>query len=550
MSFGEVAPLASGGVFRSDRTPLSSRYSPEVRLDSFLESRKSAERETFSESRTLATLLHLLRNDKPLPEPLREISKPALSSILQLRLFGPTDSVLEARLDRYMKPMVEIGGFHGTIFFAKKGVACVRKAYGKADVTRGVDNTTTTRFQIASLTKAFTATAIMVLQEGTSSFPAEHADPTQQRLSVEDTIDKWLPGYPRGDEITIAQLMRHTSGVHNATGSSDWDDTVESSLDAVIDQFKDRPMEFEPGEQHKYNNFGYILLTKIIEVASGQKYGGFLQESVLGPLGMHNTDVVSYEETDLAVGHVVPDEEVEPSPTRAHMSCVQGGGCLGSTIEDMFLWDRELQRIYADPTYSGILSQESLAAMFEAGKEPDFRSGDPSSYGFGWHHFDEPKKMIAHTGRIPGFESEFSRFIDDDTTILFLMNSEPYENVMPNLVDIVYDRPTSLPRIPFESREPMTDALRAKHESYVGIYEFQRPDDGPAVKHEITMTDDKLYISINDSPPVRIRPESETRFFRKMYGWSFSFAVEPDGTVKGLTIKSPWQDTLVEARRV
>jgi CubicO group peptidase (beta-lactamase class C family) len=131
-----------------------------------------------------------------------------------------------------------------------------------------------TIFRIASVTKQFTASAILKLQE-------------EGKLSVNDTLSKYIPGFPLGDEVTLRHLLTHTSGIHSYTEKPGFIKSVTSAAkpDDLINSFKNDPYDFDPGKKWQYNNSGYFLLGRIVEEVSGQSYGDFLQKKFFQPLG-------------------------------------------------------------------------------------------------------------------------------------------------------------------------------------------------------------------------------------------------------------------------
>src|SRR6267378_5020585 len=169
---------------------------------------------------------------------------------------------LEAEVDAFVQPYMEGNNFSGSILIARQGKVLISKGYGMADYELSVPNTPQTRFHLASLTKSFTAAAIMILQE-------------QGKLSVEDPLKKFVPDYPNGDKITIHHLLTHRSGIPNVNNFPEYGSKSLSrmSLDEIIRMFKDKPLEFEPGARYRYSNSNYNLLAFIIEKTSGKSYG-------------------------------------------------------------------------------------------------------------------------------------------------------------------------------------------------------------------------------------------------------------------------------------
>ncbi|HEY7543856.1 MAG TPA: serine hydrolase domain-containing protein, partial [Blastocatellia bacterium] len=174
------------------------------------------------------------------------------------------------------------------VIVVKDGKVIFRKGYGMANMELGVKIEPDMIFRIGSVTKQFTAVAILMLME-------------QGKLTLQDEITKFLPDYPtQGQRITIEHLLTHTSGIKSYTGLPEWRPQwrKDVSLKELIDLFKDKPMEFAPGEKWNYNNSAYVLLGAIIEKISGQSYAEFLEKNIFTPLGMKNT---SYDNTSRVI---------------------------------------------------------------------------------------------------------------------------------------------------------------------------------------------------------------------------------------------------------
>ena len=164
-----------------------------------------------------------------------------------------------------------------TACVVKDGKTLLRKGYGLADLAQHRPLTPDTVLRIASLTKQFTATAVLMLVD-------------EGKIKLDDDITAYLPDYPtRGKKITIEHLLTHTSGIVSFTSKPDLDDTTEYTVQQMIDSFKNDPLEFEPGSHYKYNNSGYFLLGVILEKVSGKTYDKFLEERIFVPLGMGGT---------------------------------------------------------------------------------------------------------------------------------------------------------------------------------------------------------------------------------------------------------------------
>jgi CubicO group peptidase (beta-lactamase class C family) len=183
-------------------------------------------------------------------------------------------------LDEYLTASHEVWKFHGAALVAKDGKVLFKKGYGMASLELGVPSAPQMKYLIGSITKQFTAVAILQLEE-------------KGRLSLEDPITKFLPDYPKetGDRVTIHHLLRHTSGVPSYTDNPEAMGlrTTPTTLEALIALFEDLPLDFEPGEKYEYSNSGYVLLGAVIEAVSGMTYEEYIKANIFDVVGMTNS---------------------------------------------------------------------------------------------------------------------------------------------------------------------------------------------------------------------------------------------------------------------
>jgi CubicO group peptidase (beta-lactamase class C family) len=309
----------------------------------------------------------------------------------------PDASTLEEQVDAYLRPLVKLDLISGSILIARGGKIEVARGYGPANREHGVPCTAGTRYRLASMTKSFTAMAIMILQE-------------RDLLSVQDTLDKYLPDYPGGDRIKLHHLLTHTSGVINYSALPDhyrvW--AMPHTVDEVIERFSDEPLRFEPGEKFEYSNSGYVLLTRVIEKVGGTDYETFLRENIFDPLGMTHTGIDSHTAVTpgRATGHYNFGDGIVQAQY-LNVEFTSGAGGLLSTVGDLYLWDRAL---YTERLVSHA-ALEKIFTPYERG------------YGYGWFIREElGRKLIEHRGGLNGFLSMIQRFVDDDVVVITLFN--------------------------------------------------------------------------------------------------------------------------------
>src|SRR5262249_13594137 len=273
---------------------------------------------------------------------------------------------------------------------ARGNKVLVSKGYGLADEESGSPNTPQTRFRIGSITKQFTAMAILILQD-------------RGRLNVGDPLCNYVPNCPSTcQSIPLFQLLTHTSGIPNYTDFDDFPSLIDVpvTVEALIDRFRLLPLDFTPGARWEYSNSGYVLLGSIIERLSGQTYALFLEQNIFAPLGMTSTgyDVNDPPVPSHASGYLSPGIK----PVHFDMSEVYAAGALYATVEDLYLWDEALLA-------GRLVSPDFLRAMTTA-EVPCPAGGCALStdrgYGYGWFIADQMNhRYVYHWGHIDGFKS-------------------------------------------------------------------------------------------------------------------------------------------------
>lgn len=303
-------------------------------------------------------------------------------------------------------------GYPGAaLLVAQNGRILYQNGYGYADIGNRVRITPETKFRIGSITKQFTAAAILKLQEN-------------GKLSVDDKLSQYYPDFPRGDEITLYHLLTHTSGLANYTNKPDFLKKVvtEATPSEVVDSIKkDRP-DFSPGEKWDYCNSGYFLLGCIVEKVSGKSLETFFQETFFDPLGMKNTGMHHWNRIleHEATGYSYLGGKVQRS-LDWDMSWAGGAGALYSTVGDLYRWN--------DALFNGkVLTAASLEAAFTPAqlKDGQVAAAVGQGYGFGWIVGKlRGQKSIAHDGGLHGFVSYLMQLPDQKFTVAVLANNDP-----------------------------------------------------------------------------------------------------------------------------
>ncbi len=419
-----------------------------------------------------------------------------------------SDKHIADEIERYMKSAVELEKFTGSILIARDGKPIVSKGYGLANVELDAPNNPDTVFRLASVSKQFTAAAIMLLQE-------------RGKLSVNDPACKYLAECPPvWQPITIRHLLTMTHGLPNVSALELGPlRGLPVPHDQWLEAMRKKPLLYEPGGKFQYLNAGYTLLGYIIERASGKSYGEFLKENIFTPLGMKRTD---YEDPlriikNRATGYKqLPGDPITNVPYREIIRMYSAGG-IYSTTEDLLRWD---QALYTDK----LLSKKSVEEMFTP-----FRDMQPGrGYAYGWWTSQMfGRRRIAHGGNATGFITYFARYPEDRVTVIVLSNNQSGSAGKINdvLSAITFGQPYEMPK----ERKAITVASSVL-DKYVGQYRFQYP----ATSYTITNENGKLMMLESGFPKDEMFAESETEFFSKGFDVQIKFVKDANGTVTGV----------------
>lgn len=410
---------------------------------------------------------------------------------------------LAAKVDAYLEPLLKRDLISGSVLLARGGEVLVAKGFGPAnrewDAANGVD----TKFRLGSLSKQFTAAGILLLEQ-------------RGLLRLEDPLAKYLPEFPRADRITLHQLLSHTSGLANFNQLPDyWEKNLHHlTLRQVIDWFKDQPPRGQPGESWNYSNAGFTLLAAVIEKVSGRDFAAFLRDELFRPLGMTATGVDEHEDIlgRRADGYVRDENGVKRVSYR-DMAFMNGAGSIYSTVGDLFRWDRALR---SDKP----LNRASLERLFAPVKE---------NYACGWfvdRRFG--RRLISHSGDITGFRCDMQRFVDDDVTVILLLNFESTFTaaVARDLGAIALGEPYKPALLPEGIPVPAATLTEL-----AGTY-------GLDARNALVLTakDGRLLAAAPGMPEAVAVPQSETVFFILEWNGMLRILRGPDGGVTGLRL--------------
>ncbi len=431
-------------------------------------------------------------------------------AFLLLPLFSPLLLPAQSSLEEisskaadYFRIQNELGRFSGAVLIGSKGKIIFERGYGLANYELQVPITPRTKFRLGSLTKAFTAAAILQLAE-------------KGKLSLDDQVARYLSNYPQAEKITIHHLLTHTSGIPNFTALPEYQKFKlnPTTLDRTINLFRQLPLEFEPGTKFSYSNSNYILLTDIIEKVSGKSYADYLRENIFLPLNMLDT---CYDDPNRIIkyrsrGYSLRNGDLINAP-HIDMSVPAGAGGLLSTVEDLFAWDQGLRS-------ERILTAASLEKMFTP-----FLNG----YAYGWEIKKINGRLIAqHGGRIEGFLSQMVRFLDDDLCLIILSNFDfaPLSQFIEDMLSLFLGKPVTWPK------ERKAISLPPEiFNLYCGEYEF-----APNLLIKIFREGNRYWAQVIGQPKLEILPESKTSFFVRLIDAQINFILDSEGKPNALLL--------------
>jgi len=426
------------------------------------------------------------------------------------------------KLDSLYSEMLKYGEFNGNVLIAENDTIILQKSYGIANRESNEPLIENSIFNLASVTKQFTATAIYLLvKEG--------------KLSLDDEMSKYITELDFYNGIRINHLVHHTSGLPDYMRLLDekGDKSKIATNDYVIELFaKEKPeLDFEPNEKWAYSNTGYLLLASIIERVSNKSYGEFLKEKIFNPLEMNNTDVLfvykdSLKIDNLALGYTTDSTGIYigHSDYAKSFDGVYGQGRMYSTTSDLYKWDRAIK-------HNKILSENEIKNLFSNSK---LNSAENTDYGFGWFLNDNKDygNIAFHSGGWAGYITYIERHFDKDKTIILLQNN---------------GNGTGKTRIPIENTqkilygEPIEQTLRLSdviQQKYAGIYVSEKGNET-----EILFKDNSLWVVMNPEVKFELMPDTETKFivngFRPEV--TYEFILDENGEVEKYRVQQPEQ---------
>ena len=426
---------------------------------------------------------------------LAELPFRTLLSVFALLLLAEPSSpqALSDRLQQVVKPYVDAQMFMGSVMVAKNGQVLFSKSYGMADLEWSVPNSPTTRFNIASMTKQFTAASIFLLED-------------RGKLKTDDLVKKYLVDAPASwDKVTIYHLLTHTSGIGGDAAKYE-----PGPPDKLV--FNDKPFDFQPGERWAYTNLGYIVLGYLIERVSGQPYEEFVQQNIFKPLEMNDSGMFSFVTVipRRASGYWPGSNGME-NGDRPDARIGFSAGSLYSTTEDLLRWEEGL--------FGGkVLSATSLRKMTTPFK---------SDYACGLYvHHVNGRSVIEHDGNNIGFNAHMAYFPEDKVAVIVLanLNGTAVDEMTKGLGAVAHGESAPIPSV--HKEVSLSKELLAR---YAGTYQFLNDN------LKIIPEGNHLLVVFDNGGTLPVFPESDTRFFSKPWPIQFEFSRNEQGEFTILT---------------
>lgn len=416
------------------------------------------------------------------------------------------------KLDEYLTAATRHHRFNGTVLVAKQGSVLLKKGYGWRNASSQIPNDSNSIYQLGSITKTFTAAAILQLQE-------------EKKISVTDKVSQYLPNYPNGNQITIEQLFAHTSGIYDYKGVLYSKDSLEFtqpvSKERVLSTFRDKPLRHKPGHEVAYTNSGYFLLGLIIEKITQQPFETVVRKRFIEPLHLTRTgfDFINLKRPEKTTGYTYWKDSVLVAVRPLDSTAAYSAGGMYSSVGDLYRWAQAFLS-------NKLINSTSQRLAFTAIKPGNW------SYGWGINTFGNRKKLLFQNGNLPGFAT-FAVLIPADNTVLIMLanvddasDATTLEPLLKDLLFIVYGMPYQLP-ISFKTIAVPESILK----QYVGNYQL-----APNRTLSITLDNRKLFLQVTDQPQFELFPSSETDFFLKAVNAQLTFQKDAAGRVTQVVV--------------
>ena len=421
-----------------------------------------------------------------------------------------------ARMDAVIRDDADKGAFMGAVLVARDGEVLFDKGYGSANLEWNIPNDGDTKFRLGSVTKQFTGVAILLLQE-------------RGKLTLDAPVKTYLPDAPATwDKVTVRHLLTHSSGIPNFTSFPDYgaSKTLPATHATLIARFRDKPLDFAPGEKFSYSNSGYVLLSALVEKLSGQSYAAFVAENLFKPLGMADTGYDSHAAIlpRRASGYA-PGATGPVNADYIDMTIPQGAGALYSTTRDLLKWQRGL--------YGGKLLKPASLTAFRTPYKNGYALGVGVQSGGG-------DTTIEHGGGIEGFNTSLAYDPDRKITVVVLgnLNGPTPGKLSKSLMTLARGGAVTL------SAERKEVAVAADQlPQYEGVYEL-----APTFTITMRARDGKLMTQATGQDEFKLFPEGKDRFFLKVVDAQVEFTRDASGAVTGMILHQGGRSTPAKRR--
>jgi CubicO group peptidase (beta-lactamase class C family) len=402
------------------------------------------------------------------------------------------------QMDEYLTGQADYFRFNGNVLVAEKGKVIFQKSYGFADFdTKRLLNDSSV-FELASLSKQFTATAILLLKDN-------------NKLKLTDSLRQFFPELPYNG-ITLYHMLTHTSGLpdYEEAMNHKWDKSkIAFNADMIAFLAKEKPpIVFAPGSRWEYSNTAYAILASIVEKLSGQTFAAFLAKNIFQPLGMTHTRIYNtrrslkdtipnyaygYVYNDSLKKHAMPDS-VPDFKFVIYLDGIQGDGVVNSTTADLLTWDRAVKNhtLLNEVTQQEMLKEQALADTVKK-----------VYYGFGvFLEKTEAGMIISHSGGWPGYTTFLARNAALDQTFIILSNNSSNSPALTKALQQLLNGQTL--EMPYKHEEIQLDSVQLQ--KFTGKFKTTN-------EFSIERNGDKLYRTIPSGQKIELKPESSNKFF-------------------------------------
>lgn len=403
------------------------------------------------------------------------------------------------KMNEYLELRSKTASYSGAILVAKNDTIIFSKGFGMADREKGIPNNKDTKFKIGSITKTFTAIAILQLQE-------------KGKLSIENNLSQYFEDFPNAEKIKIKHLLNHTSGLPQKW-RDDWYEKRKLSFESIINKIKKKELLFEPGQDEEYSNCGYALLTYIIESVSGMPYDEYCQKNIFEPANMMNTGAIFYPEKEYAnfalgyeYGPGLDGYNTNIKAEFVYTPNLKGQASAYSTVEDLYNYDRALKNYK-------LLNKSSVKLLLAKLPNSDYTLGSWLNVEF------KTNGVLSYfSGVSNGFESIIYRYLDENVTVVALNNHQNTDIYMVSrpMMRVLHDKEFHIPIV----RKSISFNI-SEYKHIVGKYAYV--DDTEDI-FEIIIDGERIFVLSNNDPLEELFLYEPNKFFSKNYDLQLVFS--------------------------